>query len=123
MTQLMTPYYFFSFFQLHKTITDFERQKLDQEQRHAKHIQQVVGDCGRRIGQMERDCASQISTSVSERGTRLRGNHNDAFCGERGGRAEGEYPMDNALLALTGSTLCSVHTIPYSLPRLPLWQN
>ena len=63
----MIPGYFSSH-QLHKTITDFERQKLDQEQRHTKHVQQVVGDCGRRINQMERDCASQISTSVSERG-------------------------------------------------------
>ena len=54
--------------QLHKTITDFERQKLEQEQRHAKHVQQVVGDCGRRIDQMERDCAAQTSTSVGWRG-------------------------------------------------------
>ena len=51
--------------QLHRTITDFERQKLDQEQRHAKHVQQVVSDCGNRIDQMERDRTSQISTSVS----------------------------------------------------------
>lgn len=45
-------------------MTDFERQKLEQDQRHTKHVQQVVSDCGRRIDKMERDCAAQISTSV-----------------------------------------------------------
>ena len=34
------------------------------EQRHSKHVQQVVKDCNNRIDQMERNCSTQISPSV-----------------------------------------------------------
>ena len=50
--------------QLHRVLADCERQKLEQERRHSRHVQQLVGDCSRRIDRMERDCASHISTSV-----------------------------------------------------------
>ena len=77
--------YFPSFLQLYGTITDCERQKLEQERRHTKHVQQVVTDCGRRIDQMERDCASQISTSVCSGGLRELGTEKGKRRGGGGG--------------------------------------
>ena len=57
--------------QLHAAITDFERQKLEAEQRHSKQLQRVLDETSARMGKMEAEYTTQTRANVSGKETVL----------------------------------------------------
>ena len=53
------------FFQLHTIISDFERQKLDNEQKHSQEIQIVLKEANQRMMKLETECWTEKQHLVS----------------------------------------------------------